>query len=94
MCEDSADWCFIIQRDTMRLWGINIAIVKSLEEGGLNFPLPSARHHLLILSTTYRQLILTPVLRTPLTVWTVEGYFTMCLISLRTVSVEQNVRTE
>lgn len=51
-------------------------------EGGWAFPLPLARHHFAILSTAYRLLLPTPALTTPLTVWTVEGYLTMCLISL------------
>jgi len=51
------------------------------EEGGWAFPLPLAFHHLVILSATYRLLFPTPALTAPLTVWTVEGYLTMCLIS-------------
>jgi len=50
-------------------------------EGGWAFPLPPACHHLEILSATYRLLFPTPALTTPLIVWTVEGYLTMCLIS-------------
>ena len=53
------------------------------EEGGWAFLLPLARHHLVILSTAYRLLFPTPALTAPLIVWTVEGYLTMCLISLR-----------
>ena len=53
------------------------------KEGGWAFPLPLARHHLEILSTAYLPLFPTPALTTPLTVWTVDGYLTMCLISLR-----------
>jgi len=49
--------------------------------GGWVFPLPLACHHLVILSTAYRLLLPTPALTTPLMVWTVEGYLTMCLIS-------------
>ena len=34
MYEDNVDCCFSVKRDTLRLWEIEIAIVKTLEEGG------------------------------------------------------------
>ena len=52
-------------------------------EGRWTFLLPPARHHLVILSTAYRLLLPIPALTIPLTVWIVEGYLTICLISLK-----------
>ena len=53
------------------------------DEGGRDFPLPLDCHHLEILSAAYLPVLPTPALTTPLMVWTVEGYLTMCLISVK-----------